>query len=903
MWNSRLGLSLFGLAFVIAGTIVLGLEFDADRSQHSGESPTATLGKKARRKKARSDWRLKTWRDENGLVPHDAIMKARAQFDALRAVAPNALVAGLDSARWTEHGPGNMGGRTRSLVIHPTQPNTMWTGGVSGGIWKTTNGGGSWSKTDDSLVSLAVTSMVIDPSNANVLYAGTGERSGSWESIRGAGVFKTVDGGKKWTRLASTSGAAWQFVNRLAISPDGKVLLAATNTCEIYRSTNGGTSWTATFQGNATSTPTWEVQFHQSNSRLAVAAVHDIDNNNNDVHYALYSTDGGVNWTRARGIGSIGSESNRIVLAYHRGYSRGTGMVYAIENRADLNPAATRIWRSADGGVSYSLISTNRILGDQGDYDSTIWANPADTNNNPADDVVIAGGILFWRSTNGGRTWTQISRDSAASRASAHNDEHCVVAHPGFNGTSNRTVFVGTDGGIYKTDNIFAVTQSSGWVDLRNSLAITQFYGGARGPTGILYGGTQDNGTVSLQPGQSINSWQESMGGDGTFAAADFDDARYLYGANPSAAVHRSSDGGRSAVDISRGLSDAGSEQTALFVSPLIIDPNSARRLYVGTMRLWKTDDARATNPSWRAIKGARTGQPKISAIAVADGNANLVFVGYEDGVVEYSTNALSATPTWSARDTGLPQRYCTRIVIDPADSRRVFACFGGFRDDNIWESTNTGSTWAVRRTTPLAAPVRDVLIHADEPRWVYAATEVGMIASADSGRTWSGGATPTRAPIDEMFWSDGRVWLVSHGRGFFSQQPCGSVRLIGRGCDLASAARGPELDADQAWVGQTTTLSVSNAPAGSLGGAMLLGVSPQRPIPISPNCALHIDILRGPLINLGGFAISNGAGTFRLPIANLSGLNCVEFGVQALVVTTRPGPWLTNGVRIKLGR
>mgnify|MGYP001235117388 CR=1 FL=1 len=889
-----------------AALIVGAVLFSSHDGFPDGDSTlrsTPKLSRKAARKQARSDWRLKSLVDENGAIPQDAVMVARAQLDAMNVAAPLGSAAGLDSTKWTEHGPGNMGGRTRSLVIHPTKPDTMWTGAVSGGVWMTTDGGRSWSKTDDALTSLAVTSIVLDPTNPNTLYAGTGEQEGSWGSIRGAGIFKSTNGGLQWTRLASTAGAAFHFVNRLAIAPDGSALLAATSSNEIYRSTDGGATWTSVFQGNATTAPVWDVVFHPTKSNLAVAATNDIDANNNDEAYCLFTTDGGLTWQRATGIGSSGSTSNRIVLTYHAGYSLGNGMVYAIENRADLAPVATQIWRSSDGGASYTLLSTNRILGDQGSYDSTIWVNPSDTDNMPSNDVVIAGGIVFWRSTDGGVTFTAISRDSAASRASAHNDEHCVVAHPGFNGVSNKTVFVGTDGAIYRTDDIFTVSLTGGWIDLRNSLAITQFYGGARGPSGILYGGTQDNGTLSLQPGRGINDWEESAPGDGTFVAADFENPAYLYGAYPNASVHRSSDGGRSTVDISTGLLDAGSGQTAAFVSPLLIDPNSAKRLYVGAVRLWKTDDARQATPTWTVVKPAINGSPMISAIAVAPGDANLVFVGYDNGAIEYSTNALAATPTWTTRNAGLPARFCTRVMIDPSDHRRVFACFGGFNSDNIWESKDSGQTWAVRATTPLAAPVRDLLVNPFDASWLYAATEVGMIASVDGGATWTGTATPTRAPIDQMFWADTKVWLVSHGRGFFSQMPCGSTGVVGSGCNFTSPATGPSLVADQARIGRTTTFSVTGATQASTAGVLLLGIPAPTPLPFGNFCRLYIDILNGPLINLGAFGINGGTGTFPLAIPNDVNLDCAEPRFQAVVVSTNSDPFLTNGVVMRVGR
>ncbi|MCB9919629.1 MAG: hypothetical protein H6832_14595 [Planctomycetes bacterium] len=591
------------------------------------------------------------------------------------------------------------------------------------------------------------------------------------------------------------------------------------------------------------------------------------------------------------------------MLTYHAGYSLGSGMVYAIEYRWDVSPPDTKIWRSADGGVSYTHISTNKILGTQGSYDSTIWVDPSDKDNNPANDVVVAGGILFWRSTNGGQTFTAISQDSKGSKFSAHNDEHCVVQHPGFNGTTNKTVFVGTDGAIYKTDDIFTVTPGTGWVDLRNSISITQFYGGTRGPTGLLYGGAQDHGSLTLRPGMGFNDWIESAGGDGTFVAADPGDENYLYGAYPNANVHRSSDGGLTTVDITTGLTDAGDDANSGFVAPLILDPNSATRLYCGTVRLWRTDDPRGVDPMWKVVKPAISPKSAITAIAVAQGNPNLVFVGYENGTIEYSTNALAATPTWATRNAGLPARYVTRVVIDPSSSSHLFATFGGFSDENIWESTNTGATWTVRKTTPLTAPVRDVLINPGMSSWLCAATEVGLITSEDGGTSWTGTATPTRAPIDELFWSDGRVWLVSHGRGFFSQMPCGTARVIGTGCQLKSTATGPSLRADQAWIGRTTTFSLSDATANSTAGVMLLGIPAPTPLPFGSNCKLYFDFINGPMINMGAFAIASGGGKFTLPIPNDSSLECIDPMFQALIVTSAFELHLTNGVLLKIGK
>src|SRR6266446_2764701 len=133
-------------------------------------------------------WRLLRQVDENGFIPHNALMDAREQAKQMpinSSAWPNDSshknenmvpeVGGIQPGGWTWLGPGNIGGRIRSIIVHPTDPQTMWVGSVGGGIWKTTNGGGTWTPQDDFMANLAVMSMVIDPTNPNVLYAGTGE--------------------------------------------------------------------------------------------------------------------------------------------------------------------------------------------------------------------------------------------------------------------------------------------------------------------------------------------------------------------------------------------------------------------------------------------------------------------------------------------------------------------------------------------------------------------------------------------------------------------------------------------------------------------------------------------------------------------------------------------------------
>ena len=206
----------------------------------------------------------------------------------------------------------------------------------------------------------------------------------------------------------------------------------------------------------------------------------------------------------------------------------------------DVNSGS--IYKSTDGGASYSLVFNGApdCLANQGWYDNALWVDPTNAN------TLIVGGIDLWKSINGGVNWTQISAWSLAP-ASPHADHHPIVEQPGFNGTSNRTVWFANDGGVYGTTNVYTVgvaSRSAGWAAFNNNLGITQFYGAAGGTTtGVILGGTQDNGTLKYTPATGTN-WVTEFGGDGGASAVDPSNNNNLYGEYSYASVHRSLDGG-----------------------------------------------------------------------------------------------------------------------------------------------------------------------------------------------------------------------------------------------------------------------------------------------------------------------------------------------------------------------
>jgi len=494
---------LVGLFMALTGVFValFVLGFSLAKSGFAQTRLSATDSSEEEDPGERAAWERLRLQDEHGRIPPNALINAYEQKKAM-SFHPEAWgeflpggattqgiqeeIAGISRTIWSSIGPGNVGGRIRSIIIHPTNPGTIWVGSLGGGVWKTTNGGTSWSTTTDFMANLVVACMAIDPKEPNVLYAGTGESFAS--RLKGNGIFKTTDGGSTWTQLTSTANKNFEFVNRLAISPTNNQILLAATQKGIFRSTNRGETWSP----STVTTAVTDVLFHPGDGTKCIAG----DAGSPGVPgRAYYSIDGGVNWIVANGLPQ---GAKRIELAYAKSDPE---KVYA---QVQIPPSG-QIFRSTDGGQTYALrnLVPASCCGDGQNYANALWVDPTNA------DTLVAGGVLnLWRSTDGGIQFTRISDSTnhplappPARRDSVHCDQHVIVNHPNYNGTSNRIVYFGNDGGIYRTDDVIRVTEESGWVPLNQNLDITQFYGAAGNLTsGTIIGGAQDNARCWRSP-------------------------------------------------------------------------------------------------------------------------------------------------------------------------------------------------------------------------------------------------------------------------------------------------------------------------------------------------------------------------------------------------------------------
>jgi len=699
----------------------------------------------------------------DGTMPDNAIMLAKGQRDAILQTDG----AGVFPGAWTWLGPGNVGGRLRAIIIHPTQHSIMWVGAVGGGIWKTTNGGASWTPQDDFMAAIGVNSMAIDKTNPDVLYAGTGEGffntgiPGSSNNAfkRGAGIFKTFDGGLTWNQLLSTNSVDFHFVNRIAISPvNPNHLLVATNT-GIFRSLNAGGFWTMVSAGK-----TYDVRFHPTDGALAVSGRSD--------GKPQFSVDSGASWTNATGTAGA-----RVEVAYARS---SPNIVYA----AISSGGRIKVWQSTNGGQSYALKTSGSGIGTYVNYNSVLWVDPTLPSR------LVIGGVELYRSVDSGVNLNNTFN-------SIHPDHHVIVEHPAFNGSNNRVVFFGHDGGISRTND---VTGGSS-VDLNNNLGVTQFYGGAMNANGRMIAGAQDNGT-QLYTG-NVQGWQHVLGGDGINCESDQTDPNYFYAGYQHGALQRSSDGGQNFFSGIEPPGGGGDDYN--FVTHFILDPNLQTRMFVAGRRIYRANNVKTGSPNWIMIKdviGPDSADPPArdhfeavpllngATVAVAEGNPDIVWVGYNNGQVWKTANGTSNTPTWTRVDentSALPDRFVSDIMIDRTNHNRVYVSFMGWTSDNVWRTTNAGNNWEQITGTGVhaipSAPVGAFAVHRTKPGWLYAGTDIGLFTSSDDGASWTTYTDgPGTVPMAEMLWHDDNTLVaITHGRGVFSavidpnQQPVGA--------------------------------------------------------------------------------------------------------------------------------
>ncbi len=702
----------------------------------------------------RADWFYKL-----RAYPH-AHVPSRAHLNAIQQMRE--MVAQEDLARlgadpdvpaanpaWTFAGPQPIlnpfsdpvvSGRVTSMAIDPTTPSTLYIGGAMGGVWKSTNSGTTWTPMTDSHASLSVGSIALDPQNHNTVYVGTGELNFAGDSYFGAGILKSTDGGTTWTHTCGPfcgpvandgyfGGGA--RIGSLAVQPNNSQVLLAGVSLDfvdgIYRSSDGGTTWTRVLSGN----PGTAVLFDSSNPTTAYAALGNVFSGGAESVYK--STNGGLTWSVANGTGTSKlnlTNAAGITLAIVP--SATTTLYVSVANL--LDGSLIGFYKSTDGANTWTqLTGTPDYCTPQCSYDNAIGIQPT----NPS--VIFAGGAFsttLVRSTDGGTTWTTLQ--SAQNNGSVHGDVHAITFTP--DGTS---VYVGSDGGMFSTTQITNTTPV--WTQLNNTLGLTQFYFGVSihpTNTSIAIGGTQDNGTLTYSGSLSWNNTNAC--GDGGGTAIDFTVPSTMYANCQEINIQKSTQSGL-VNTWTQAISGINTADRVSFIPPLAMDPSNSNTLYFGTDRMYQTTNAAGT---WTAISPDLTTGDSffgvIATMAVAPTDGNTVYVGTADSFVQVTTNAKSgAAATWTKRSTGLPPRVINQIVVDPTNSQIAYVVFSGFTgfgdtQGHVFKTLNGGITWTDASGNLPNSPVNSIAIDNELTSDIFVGTDAGVYYTTNGGTSWT---------------------------------------------------------------------------------------------------------------------------------------------------------------------
>ncbi len=609
------------------------------------------------------------------------------------------------------------GGRLSAIAIDPQDTNRMYVGALNSGVWRTLDGGNTWQPIADSLPTLSIAALALDPINHNRLYMVSAHN----------GVFRSDDGGTSWSQISTTDLNAIVHGGILLVSAENPNRLLVVTSAGIQRSIDGGLHWQLVLSGG---TATGLVNDPTTPNRYYAAIYHETDANIAGIYR---SDNGGVTWNKLQSCAGAAFPTNtakaKITLAM-------TGAkLFAGFKESD----SFRFFRTVGGGCSIGAITWPRWeqgwqnTDKPGVFWSGMWSDPTDPN------FIYLGGTDFWRSIDGGTTFTP-SSSYGTPNGSAHADHHGFTVLPG----KATTIFTLNDGGIYRSTNRGA---PGSWAFIGDGLRNVEIYDLAVSPTdpNLAIIGTQDNGTIKYDGTSSV--WKMIAGGDGATVDIDPTNAKILYGMNQYAnSIKRSTDGGATMPGIGGGMPDG----AICFNLHFQVDPRTPSTVLASCSYdcsggacqggLWRT-----TNPGVTDFSVLYT--PPSGAInrSAVDRTANLYYAGSNDGKLYAGPNGANWRQVF-ANPSGA--NGVTDIDIDPDDPNTVYISFA---------RTGVGRIYRLRRTSAAPTSMTFVDITSDLPMdlrvntlavdrlslapgfTIFAGTPKGVYRgrSTDGGTTW----------------------------------------------------------------------------------------------------------------------------------------------------------------------
>jgi photosystem II stability/assembly factor-like uncharacterized protein len=642
------------------------------------------------------------------------------------------------SANWLSLGPTAIptnggAGRINCIAFYPGNPSTIFIGSPTGGLWKSTDGGATWSSNTDLLPDIGISSIAINPKNPNIMYIATGDADGS--DIYTIGILKSIDGGNTW----NVSGLNWtmpqnKVINKIIINPyHPDTLLAAANV-GVYHSFNGGSTWTISRSDNFK-----DMEFKLGNPDFIWAAT------KTDLYK---SVNGGISFSKVSFTSVTTSTIERLAIAVTPSDSN---YLYVLaSNTTDHGFAG--IWKTTDG-TNFTLCANSPNLlgwatdgsdaGGQGWYDLSIAVSPTDKNH------VYTGGVNIWESINGGTSWTICTHwYGGGGNPYVHADIHSLEFLPG----SGTTLFSGNDGGLFKTTN-----SGTTWSDLSNGISIGQIYrlGCSATDASKVMTGWQDNGS-NLRSG---TSWKNVIGGDGMECMIDYSNANYLYGELYYGDIERSSNGGTNWSSITSSITETGD-----WITPYVQDPQNPQIIYAGYENMWKSTDKGTT---WTKFSNF-IGGSKIQSIAVAPSNSNVIYISKTG--VPFKT--ITGDTNWATITSNLSLSNISYMIVNPTNPDQVWVSKSGYTaGSRVFMTNNGGSSWSNYSGTLPSVPVNCLVYENGSANGIYAGTDLGVFYRDSTMTDWvpyNDGLPNVIVDELEIQYTSGKLRAATFGRGLW---------------------------------------------------------------------------------------------------------------------------------------
>ena len=654
-------------------------------------------------------------------------------------------------------------GRLNCVAFHPTDKQIFWVGSPAGGLWKTTDGGVTWSTNTDDLPVLGVSDIAIDPTNTNIMYIATGDGDGGgglllpYGDTKSIGVLKSTNGGLTWSRtgLSSTVNEL-KLIRRLLIHPNNPQQLLAASSDGIWMTSNGGKTWEKKQSGRFI-----DLEFHPTDPSIIYASTYAILYSSDTVAQIYRSTNTGSSWTLVTTLDRV----RRIDMAVSK---QSPNVVQAL--CADLYGGLSGIWTSTDNGTSFTETfvgteSTNLLntsynasgIGGQGFYDLTLAINPFNVNE------IWVGGVNTWKSNDGAKTWnlkTMWVGDSSNNPNQVpvvHADKHFMMYHP----LDSGVLFQCNDGGLYKTTN-----SGVDWIDLSNGLGISQIYRiGVAQTTDLVIAGLQDNGT-KVREG---DEWNElPIGGDGMNCIVDYSDHNYFYWSIQYGQIFRYDIQKPSIEVISHHIPDGQKENSSpagAWITPFVIHPTNPEVLYAGYKRIFKTTDR---GDSWTAISPVLTSDV-LQHIATSAIDENTLYAATRDSL--FSTT--DGGQNWESKSIGITSALISNIIVDPLNSKRLYITISGYLEGKkVFVSADGGDNWYNYSGSLPNVPVNCIVYQQGSNEGLYIGTDIGVFYTDASMTDWipyQNGLPNVLVNDLEISYRDNTLWAGTYGRGLWA--------------------------------------------------------------------------------------------------------------------------------------